>query len=213
MRLTQAFHLAHHLVDRGEPKLGHDLACLLGHHHHVVHHVFRLAAEARPQLAVLRGDAHGAGILLAIALHQAAHRDERHGGEPEFFGAQEAGDRHIATIHQLAIGFEHDAAAQTVLQQGLLRFGQAHLERQACMMDRIARGCTCATVRTGDEDLVRTALGNAGRDRAYARFGNELDRYARAGVGVLQIEDELGQVLDRIDVVMRRRRNEPDTWC
>lgn len=80
-------------------------------------------------------------------------------------------------------------------------------------MDRIAWSCTRATVRTGDEDLVRAALGNAGRDRAHARFGNELDRYARAGVGVLQIEDELGQVLDRIDVVMRGRRDKPDTWC
>ena len=129
MGLAQAFHLAHHLVDRGEPKLGHDLARLLGYHHHVVHHVFRLTAEARAQLAVLRGDAHGAGVLLAIALHQAAHRDERHGGEPEFFGAQEAGDRNVAAIHQLAIGFEHDAAAQAVLQQRLLRFSQAHLER------------------------------------------------------------------------------------
>ena len=65
------------------------------------------------------------------------------------------------------------------------------------MMDRIAWSCTRATVRTGDEDLVRAALGNTGRDRAHARFGNEHDRYARAGDGVLQIEDELGQVLAR----------------
>lgn len=34
-----------------------------------------LAAEAATQAAVLRGDAGGAGILLAVALHEAAHRD------------------------------------------------------------------------------------------------------------------------------------------
>ena len=80
------------------------------------------------------------------------------------------------------------------------------------MMDRIAWGCARAAIRTGDQDLVRATLGNAGRDRAYARFRNELDRYARPRVGIFQIEDELGQIFDRIDIVMRGRRDEPDTW-
>jgi hypothetical protein len=34
---------------------------------------------------------------------------------------------------------------------------------------------------------------------------------ARAVVGVLEVVDQLGEVLDRVDVVVRRRRDEPDT--
>src|SRR3546814_10074130 len=36
------------------------------------------------------------------------------------------------------------------------------------------------------------------------------DLDARAGVYVLQIVDELGQILDRIDVMVGRRRDQPD---
>ena len=58
--------------------------------------------------------------------------------------------------------------------------------------------------------MVGARLGDAGGDRADADFGHQLDRYARRLVDVLQIEDELGEVLDRIDVVMRRRRDQAD---
>ncbi len=36
--------------------------------------------------------------------------------------------------------------------------------------------------------------------------------HARDRVGVLQIEDELREILDRVDVVVRRRRNQADAW-
>ena len=80
--------MAHHLVYRGETKPGHDLAQLLGHEKHEALHVLRLAREAPAQAAVLRGDARRAGVLLAVALHEAAHGDERHGGETELLGTQ-----------------------------------------------------------------------------------------------------------------------------
>src|SRR6185295_14399949 len=46
-------------------------------------------------------------------------------------------------------------------------------------------------------------------DRADADLGHQLDADARLLVRVLEIVDELGQVLDRVDVVVRRRRDEP----
>lgn len=113
----------HHLVDGGKPQLGHDLAQLLGHEHHVVDHVLGLAGEAVAQTAILRGDAHRAGILLAIALHEATHRDERHGGEAELLGTEQAGDGDVAPVHELAVGLEDDTRAQAVLHERLLRLG------------------------------------------------------------------------------------------
>ena len=58
--------------------------------------------------------------------------------------------------------------------------------------------------------MVGLALGDARRDRADADLGDELDRHQRLRVDVLEIEDELLQVLDRIDVVVRRRRDQAD---
>ena len=63
---------------------------------------------------------------------------------------------------------------------------------------------------TADQDLVGSALGNTGGDSADAGLADQLDRHACAGVGVLKIEDQLCQVLDGVDVVVRRRRDQAD---
>ena len=52
------------------------------------------------------------------------------------------------------------------------------------------------------------SLRHAGRYRSHSHLGNELHRNPRLGVDVLQVIDELRQVLNRIDIVMRRRRNQ-----
>ena len=62
------------------------------------------AGEARAQDRVLRGDADRAGIQVALAHHDAAHGDERRGGEAEFFGAEQRGDDDVAAGLQLAVG-------------------------------------------------------------------------------------------------------------
>ena len=56
-------------------------------------------------------------------------------------------------------------------------------------------------------------LGHACRDGADTDGADELDVDAGVGVGVLQVVNELGQILDRIDVMVRRRADEPDAWC
>ena len=87
--------------------------------------------RAVTQAAVLRGDAGRAGILLAVALHEAAHGDERHGRKAKLLGTQQAGDGDVGAVHELAVGLEHHARAQAILQQCLLGLGKAKLQRQA----------------------------------------------------------------------------------
>ena len=55
-----------------------------------------------------------------------------------------------------------------------------------------------------------SAFVDARGDRADARLAHELDVHAGLGVGALEVEDELLEVFDRVDVVVRRRRDEPD---
>ena len=208
LHLAQTLGVADHLVDGAEAQIGHDLAQLLGHERHEVHHVFGLAGEAAAQLAVLRSDAHRAGILLAIALHHAAHRHQRHSGEAELLGTEQGRHGHVAAAHELAVGLHDHAAAQAVAQKRLLGFRQADLERDARMVDGVARGRARAAIVAGDGDLVGAALRHARGDGAHARQRAQLHGHARIGVGVFQVEDELRQVLDGVDVVMRRRRDQ-----
>ena len=52
-------------------------------------------------------------------------------------------------------------------------------------------------------------LGHARGDGAHAHLRNQLDADARSRVRVLQIVDELGEILDGVDIVVRRRTDEP----
>ena len=208
--LAQALGMADHLVDGAEAQARHDLTQLLGNKEHKVLNVLGLAAEAATQATVLRGDAGRAGILLAVALHEAAHGDERHGRKAKLLGAQQAGDGNIGAVHELAVGLEHHAGAQAVLQQRLLSLGKAELQRQAGVPNGIARRGTRAAIVAADQDLVGGTLGHTGGDGADAGLADQLDRHARTGVGVLKIKDQLCQVLDGVDVVVRRRRDQAD---
>ena len=73
------------------------------------------------------------------------------------------------------------------------------------MLDRVERGRAGAAVVAGDQHHVGMAFGHTGRDRADAELGDELDVDAGLGVGHLRVVDQLLQVLDRIDVMVRRR--------
>ena len=111
---------------------------------------------------------------------------------------------------EAAVGLQHDAAAQVVEHQRLVRFGDAQFPRQAGVLDARERRSAGAARVAGNENVIGKALGHAGRDRADADFRHELHAHARRRIAVLQIVDQLLEILDRINVVMRRRADEAD---
>ena len=96
------------------------------------------------------------------------------------------------------------------MQQRLLGLGKAKLQRQTRMPDRVACSGTRAAIVAADQDLVGSALGHTGGDGSDTGLADQLDRHARAGVGVLKVKDQLCQVLDRVNIVVRRRRDQAD---
>ena len=54
------------------------------------------------------------------------------------------------------------------------------------------------------------ALADPGGDGADADFADQLDGDVSLGVTVLQVEDQLGQIFNRVDIVVRRRRDQGD---
>ena len=126
----------------------------------------------------------------------------------ELLGAQDGGDDDVAAGAHAAVGADHDMAAQVVQAEHLMGLGQADLPRQAGVLDRgLGRGARAAVV-AGDQDGVSLGLGHARGDGADARGGHQFHRDAAVGIDRLQVIDELGQVLDRIDVVVRRRADQ-----
>jgi len=85
-----------------------------------------------------------------------------------------------------------------------MRLGQANLPRQAGVFDRRCRGCTGATIVARNQDDVGLRLSNTCSNRANAARRHQLHRHLTARVDLLQVIDQLREVFDRIDVVVRR---------
>ncbi len=111
---------------------------------------------------------------------------------------------------QPAVDLQADAAAQVVADEHLLGLGEAELPGHAGVPDRRRGGGARAAVHAGDHDVVGAGLGDAGGDGADARERDELDADLGRRVGAAQVVDQLREVLDRVDVVVRRRRDQAD---
>ncbi len=209
-RLVEHLGLADHLVEGAVAERGHDLAHFLGDEEEVVDDVLGLAGEALAQHRVLGRDADRAGVEMALAHHDAAGRDQGRGGEAELVGAEQRADHDVASGAEAAVDLHHDAAAQPLAHQRLVGFGEADFPGAAGVLDRGQRRGAGAALEARDGDMVGARLGDAGGDRADADFGDQLDRDLAVRIDVLQVVDELRQILDRIDVVMRRRRDQAD---
>ncbi len=197
-----------HLVDRAEAQFGHELPRFLRDEEEIVHDVFGLAVEFLAQLRILRGNADRAGVQMALAHHDAAFDDQRRRREAVFLRAQQRGDDHVAAGLQLPVGFDADAAAQIVEYERLVRLRQTQLPGDARILDGRQRRRARPAGIAADEDFVRMGLGDARRHGTHADFGDELHGDPGVRIGVLQVEDQLREVFDRIDVVVRRRRDQ-----
>ena len=172
--------------------------------------MFGFAAEQLAQFRILGGDTHRTGIGVAFAHHHAADGDQHRGGEAEFLSSQQGADDYVAPGFELAVNLDPDAVAEVVEHQRLLSFSQAELPRQAGMFDRGERGSAGAAVVAADQHHVGMTFGNPGRHSSHADFRNQLNRNSGGGIGIFQVIDQLRQVFDRVDVVVRRRRNQGD---
>ena len=201
-------HPADHFGHGAEAQLGHDLAQLFRDKEEVVDHMLGRAGETLAQDGVLRRHAHRAGVEMAFAHHDAARRDQGRGGEAKFVGPQQGADGNVAARAKAAIDLHGNAAAQAVQHQCLLGFGQANFPGTAGMGERSERRGAGAAFKAGNGDMVGTALGDTRRHGADAHFRHQLDRNTRFLVGAFQVADQLRQIFDGINVVMRRRRDE-----
>ena len=209
--LVQQFGAADDLFDRTRAQLRQITAYFLGEAAEKVLDAFGQAGEVvGAQFVVLRGDAGGAVVEMADAQVFAAQRDHRRGAEAEGLGAEQCGLDHVQAGLHAAVGLHDHAVAQTVGDQRLACFGQAQFPRRAGVADRRDGAGTGAAVVAGNGDEIGAGFRDARSDRADAGMRDQLHRDQRVGIDLAQIEDQLREIFDRIDVVMRRRRDQAD---
>ena len=156
----------------------------------------------------MRRDADRTGVQMAFAHHDASFGDQRRGRKAELFSAEQGRDDHVAARLHLSIGFDFDAPPQIVEHERLLSFGEPQFPRDAAVLDRGKGGSTGTSRIPANQHLIGFGFGDACGDGANADFRHELDRDIRIRICILQVIDQLREVFDRIDVVVRRRRDE-----
>src|SRR5262249_38760967 len=131
--------------------------------------------------------------------------------QPAAFGPAEPRLVRLRALFAPAVGPALYAVAQPRLEQGPMSLFDADLDRHSDMTQRMFARRPGAAVVTADGDDVRARLGDARGDRADERNRGNLDRDLRVRIGGLQLGDHLRQILNRVDVVIVRRREQVNT--
>src|ERR1700719_1012611 len=76
------------------------------------------------------------------------------------------------------------------------------------MLDGTEGRCACSSTVSTDEYDVGVSLGHTGRNRSYSDFRDQLHCNSGMRIDVLKVVDQLGEIFDRVDVVVRWRRDQ-----
>ena len=76
------------------------------------------------------------------------------------------------------------------------------------MFDGSQRRCAGAAIVSGNHEMISLGLGDSRGNRAHTDFRYQFDADACLAVCVLQVVNQLRDVLNRIDIVMRRRADQ-----
>ena len=206
--LCQQFDAPDYLLEAARAQACQVLADLTRDEEQVIDDVLRPSFEFGAKVFALRGDARRTGVQVALPRHVAAQGDQDAGAEAKLLSAKRRGDDDVAASAEAAIRAKGDALAQAVGDEDLLRFREAKLPRRARVLDRRQRRSACAAIVSRDEDVVGSSLRDARGDGADARLRHKLDPDPRLRVHGLEVVDELREIFDGVDVVVRRRGDE-----
>src|SRR5258708_40018863 len=123
----------------------------------------------------------------------------------KFFRAQHSTYHNItarlkATIHSYLY-----TTAQSVAQQDLLCLCQATFPGYAGMLDGLHRRCSRTSVMPTDQDIIGVSFRHTCCDGANSNTGDQFHTDTRLRVYLAQVINQLGQVLNTVDIMMWRR--------
>ena len=147
-------------------------------------------------------DADVAGVELAAAADRAAQRDHRQGAEGDPVGAHAVQLHDVVGVAVAAVGPDLDPVADPGLHQRAVDGPGADVGRQADVAQGVLAGGARAALEARQGDDVRARLRDPEADRADVRDHRHLHRDAEVRVHGLELVDQLGEVLDRVEVVV-----------
>ena len=93
-----------------------------------------------------------------------------------------------------------------------MSFRETKFPRYTCMFYRRATCCTCTTIVSGNQDVICFCFRNTSSDCANTRFRSQFNGNTRIFVDTFQVVNQLCQVFDGVNIMMRWWRYELNTW-
>ena len=125
-------------------------------------------------------------------------------GRGVIFDDEETGEQVFAD-YMGVLCLDTDSFSQSVLDQCLMCFRKSKLPRKSGIMDRTSRCCSCTSVITGDQNQSGPSFCNTSCNRSDTGFRYQFDRNSCILVCIFTVIDQLCQIFDRVNIVMRRR--------
>ena len=177
----------------------------------IVYHIFVVSTEVLTQLRILSSHTHRTSIGMTLTHHYTTQHNEHGSTKTKLLGTQQCHRDDVASRFYLSIGLQTHLSTQSVKHQCLLSFRQTNLRRNTCIAHWRGRRSTCTTFSTRNYNQVGFSLSHTCSNGSYPTLGNQLHTDLCFRIYILQVEDKLSQVLDRVNIVMRRRRNKRDS--
>ena len=138
----------------------------------------------------------------------AAHCQQSRGADVACVRAERDGLEQIGGVADGASDNDRNLITDALITQALINSSQRQLDRDADVVADAGRSCAGAAAVAVDTDDVCTRAGHAGSDCCYIIYGCNLDHNRLLIFGsLLQRVNQLTQVLDGVDIMMRRRRD------
>ena len=204
---------SYHLFQASHTQFCHIFTKLLGNKFHKVLNIFRFAFESLSQLRILGSYTNRTGVQIADSHHYTAHSYKRCCSKTEFLCTKKCCNCNITTAHQFTVCLNADTVTKSVHKQCLMGFSKSKLPWKSCIVNGASGCCTSTSIISGNQDYLCTSLCNSGCNRTNASLRNQLYRNICIFICIFQVIDQLCQVLDGIDIVMRRRGDQGNTRC
>src|SRR6266853_6943892 len=145
---------------------------------------------------------------MALPSHDASDGEERSGAKAKFVRAENRGKHDIAGKLQTSVHAERETRTEARANQGVMCFAQTNFPRKTGVLDGGQGRRAGSTIVPADGNNVGARFGNARGNDADSSARNELYADAGARIDGAKVVDQLGEVFDAVNVVVRWRRNQ-----
>ena len=204
---SEFLNVTNHFLNRFNSNFSHPFSKVLGYKTHKVLNILRLSGKFLSKRGILSSHTNRTCIQVTNSHHNTAHSYKRPRSETKFLSAQKSGDSDITTCKKLSVSLNNDPVSQIIHKKSLMGFSHTQFPWKSGVTHTCPRSGSRTPVITTYKNNISPAFSDADGNSPDSRLRNKLNAYSGVPVSVFKVVNKLSQILNRIYIMMRRRRD------